>query len=205
MTWSKVYDTLNILEEDRLMWHLILGEKERLMCTLAQASDLIEGENCVDFTCHTKAMQFAVELGEQGKVLTLYHVLKLHQMAFPFGGMLRNTDAMLFGVNGQPPKTQPISYHMVSQELNQWVEDVNDALRWQVEYTDIAGLHIRFEQIHPFPDGNGRIGRMLINYMCAYTGLGLVCLTSRNRAVYFSYIDNSDTLGMARLLKRSTL
>lgn len=36
---------------------------------------------------------------------------------------------------------------------------------------EIIEAHVEFEQYHPFSDGNGRIGRILINYLLLQEGL----------------------------------
>jgi Fic family protein len=41
---------------------------------------------------------------------------------------------------------------------------------------DIIDLHIQFEQIHPFEDGNGRVGRLFMNYLRMKNGLPLLII-----------------------------
>lgn len=46
---------------------------------------------------------------------------------------------------------------------------------------DIAIFHIDFERVHPFIDGNGRIGRVLINWQLNSIGLPSIIVRSENK------------------------
>lgn len=71
--------------------------------------------------------------------------------------------------------------------------------------TDIAGLikqvskqHIQFERIHPFSDGNGRTGRMILNQQLLNAGLlpAIIKNQSKYGQAFRRYDKNSDTLLM---------
>lgn len=49
----------------------------------------------------------------------------------------------------------------------------------------VARFHLEFETIHPFNDGNGRIGRVLINYQLLRFGFPTVIIPYKDRKTYY--------------------
>jgi Fic family protein len=49
-----------------------------------------------------------------------------------------------------------------------------------------------FEHIHPFCDGNGRIGRVLINYMLLSLGYPMIMIRFRDRPTYYHSFQEYD-------------
>lgn len=56
---------------------------------------------------------------------------------------------------------------------------------------DIAAFHAEFENIHPFQDGNGRVGRMLIFRECLHNGIVPVIIKDTDKAVYLRHLNNA--------------
>jgi Fic family protein len=55
-----------------------------------------------------------------------------------------------------------------------------------------ADFHQRFELIHPFKDGNGRVGRLIFNYILMQFGYPPILFLYRNRLSYFSALNQAD-------------
>jgi len=70
----------------------------------------------------------------------------------------------------------------------------------------ISIFHLEFENIHPFCDGNGRIGRMLINYQLMQLGFPSIIIRDKEKQLYYDsfgkYRDTrkNKTNGMNRVL-----
>lgn len=64
-----------------------------------------------------------------------------------------------------------------------------------------AKFHIQFIRIHPFEDGNGRTGRLLLNYNLLRQNTAPVIITTDLEEYYHSYIKNEDVEGMANLFR----
>lgn len=72
-------------------------------------------------------------------------------------------------------------------------------------FTKIAKYHIEFEKIHPFEDGNGRTGRLLLNYEILKNNLPPVVIAKEDRIKYFEFLRNDDSTGLAQWLKQLSL
>lgn len=60
-----------------------------------------------------------------------------------------------------------------------------------------ARFHVRFERVHPFEDGNGRTGRILVNRGLMRAGLAPVVIPVEERAAYMDLLARSDYDGLA--------
>ena len=68
-------------------------------------------------------------------------------------------------------------------------------------FSKIAKYHIEFEKIHPFEDGNGRTGRLLINFELLKNDLPPVIIAKEDRVKYFELLKNNDSTDLAKWLK----
>ena len=68
-------------------------------------------------------------------------------------------------------------------------------------FTKITRYHIKFEKIHPFEDGNGRTGRLLLNYELLKNDIPPVVISKEERVKYFEFLRNNDSTGLAEWLR----
>lgn len=55
----------------------------------------------------------------------------------------------------------------------------------RVEFDNILDFHVKFERIHPFQDGNGRIGRLLMFWQCLQSNIVPFIITEDLRLFYY--------------------
>ena len=93
-----------------------------------------------------------------------------------------------------PGGMTPISWPFIPAEMASWVDHVNALDPSRAVFPEaLAALHCRFERIHPFLDGNGRTGRLILNLILVRHGYPPAIIYKRDRARYLRALQRADT------------
>ena len=130
--------------------------------------------------------------------LTLAEVLRWHAVLFKgtkpgIAGRLRDYEVGIRGSRHHPPT--PLEVRPMLIELLRW------ASRYRGDCHAVeraASLHHRFESIHPFGDGNGRVGRLLMNVELARAGFPPLDVRYDRRRGYYRALERSQLEGDPR-------
>jgi len=81
---------------------------------------------------------------------------------------------------------------LVKKNLQSLIVDYKKNTKKQHPFFRAIDFHVRFEAIHPFSDGNGRVGRMILIWMLQKVGYGMILIKLQNRGRYFRAMDQAD-------------
>ena len=103
-------------------------------------------------------------------------------------GALTDNEKEWFNV-GEYKKKRNFVGNIVTSLPNEVANDMKNLLEWydkipKKNLEDIIEFHVRFERIHPFQDGNGRIGRMIMFRECLYNDIIPFYIEDRNKDFY---------------------
>ena len=65
----------------------------------------------------------------------------------------------------------------------------------------IAEKYFLFEKRHPFEDGNGRTGRILINYELIQNNIVPIVIEKENKKEYLKFLEEADFVGFGEWIK----
>lgn len=91
-------------------------------------------------------------------------------------------------------KVKTTSPFKIEEQIEQLVAIVNSPEENLMR--KIAVVHDMFEQIHPFPDGNGRVGRILMNFILIGHGLPNIAIKGddKNKKIYVDALEDADPI-----------
>src|SRR3989344_2449619 len=133
-----------------------------------------------------KAVDFIRNTNEQ---FSLELIRNLHKVCFEgskdFAGHFRTVDVVIRNSNGDIIHSGvPVSgLKAALDELVRWYTQNKNKFR---PLALAAIVHNQFEDIHPFTDGNGRVGRLLLNYILIKKGYPPINILLKNRSEYYA-------------------
>ena len=147
-----------------------------------------------------------------GPLLSLYEVRTIHhwvlQPVWEAAPHYAATDQEQPGSYRQheirhfPSGMKPVTWPLIPAEMDAWIANVNRLpANPEAPLEQLAATHCRFEQIHPFLDGNGRTGRLLLNLVLVRLGYPPTVIRVQDREQYLRALQNADR-GRPELLVR---
>lgn len=148
-------------------------------------SNLIEG---IDDPTEDRRSQLAWNWFSNQE-LTIDSILKVHKRITwkqlgPDAGRFRRCQVWVGGREGA-------KWDSIPSLMVQWLEMAAlpftnaDSIDFKAGWCKAA--HVRFERIHPFRDGNGRTGRMIMNWQLKNIGITPILLKSSERWAYYDW------------------
>lgn len=136
---------------------------------------------------HDKAFAYVKELIKSKTPLDENIIKNIHEKLMDnilTGGMYRDHAVRILGASHHPPDE-----YALRQEMKFFFADMPlKAKLHPVEFA--AWTHAEFVRIHPFPDGNGRTSRMIMNYQLMYYDFLPVSVEKTERLEYCQTLDD---------------
>ncbi|MBW3014892.1 Fic family protein [Candidatus Woesearchaeota archaeon] len=165
---------------------------------LSEVRELLRGEDKPHDNDEIETLNVAeaIEFIKNSKLkVTVAFIKKLHKICFNrtkrFAGKLRDVNVVIRDSKGMVVhEGAPVDQlKLLLEELCTWYE------KHKRKYPALllaAVMHNQFEKIHPFQDGNGRVGRLLLNYVLIRHDYPPINIRLKDRARYYRCLHEYD-------------
>lgn len=135
---------------------------------------------------HKEAFEFVSELVKDNVQMSERIIKQIHYLVLADKkddrGVYRRVPVRIMGAQNEP--VQP---YLIQPKMEQLMVDFAESTEHIV--TKLARFHIEFEGIHPFIDGNGRTGRLLVNLELMKAGFPPIDIKFTDRILYYNAFD----------------
>lgn len=136
---------------------------------------------------HDRAFSYVKRAVAEGRLLDEEMLKDIHALLMENimdGGVYRNVEVRITGAGFRPPAPQEMFQQMrwFFADMPRQREKLN-AIEWA------AWTHAEFVRIHPFPDGNGRTARMLMNLQLLTEGFQPISIAKEERLAYYEALE----------------
>jgi len=141
-----------------------------------------------------KESEFSIRISDIKQIHTL--LMRYEQQVGSFKG--KPGDFRLEPVEVNKAKFKPVDYIFVRETMEIFILWLNEKLK-DPDYDKVklaAQSHILFETIHPFKDGNGRAGRILLSFIlvgCGYVNVAIKGTQKIDRDKYYDAMETGDS------------
>ena len=140
---------------------------------------------------HKEAMDFLEEYVRQEEDLTEKFIRELHflisnNIEKESAGKYRQKNVTIPGSQHKPPE-----HFKIPELMKAMIDWYPEKKIWLHPVELSVYLHHRFTYVHPFIDGNGRVGRLLMNFVLLRNGYPLAVIKAEDRARYMEALEKA--------------
>lgn len=158
----------------------------------------IEGKTIrehLEATNHQKAIGFIRSIVKKGhQYISENDIKDIHRIILTgiedlWAGIYRQSQVFIRGAATEPPPPNEVPWRM--KKLTEWLGSIQGEHPAKVA----ADFHLRFVEIHPFIDGNGRTARLLMNLVLLGHGYPVAIIKTEERQAYMQAIEGGILTG----------
>ena len=153
-------------------------------CSIGPADESVNVDDIVEAVNHFSCVDFLID--NYNKRLSEKMIMEFHRILksgtsdsrkswFKVGGY-----KLVGNVSGVTEFSEPEDVPHLMKELLSWYTGLSE-----VTFIDILEFHHRFEMIHPFQDGNGRVGRLIMFKECLKHGFTPFIIKDPDKMFYY--------------------
>ena len=152
--------------------------------TIGITDESVNVDDIIETTNHFRCIDLIIDRAEERLteelIKELHYILKSgtsdHRKDWFAVGSYKRLPNEVGGILTTPPE-------VVHREIKKLLTEYN--MKKSKTFEDIIDLHQRFESIHPFQDGNGRVGRLIIFKECLANGFVPFIITDELKMFYY--------------------
>lgn len=137
---------------------------------------------------HRDAFLYVQEIADKDADITESVIKNIHALVLMHRpedkGVYRRIPVRIMGAY-----TEPVQPYMIEPKMQELIAKDNERKASMSVVERVARFHLEFEGIHPFIDGNGRTGRLLLNLELIREGLPPINVKFTDRARYYAAFD----------------
>lgn len=120
-------------------------------------------------------------------ILSVHKMITKSELAENESGVYRDDNVHIRTTSYIPPNNYEVPHFM-----NELINEYNKPLELgETQFERICEFKRNFERIHPFFDGNGRCGRVIMNTLFLKQGYAFITIDASERDLYFDSIENN--------------
>lgn len=152
--------------------------------TLGITDDAVKVDDIIETVNHFRCIDLIIE-GANSKlsesfINQLHYILKTGTTDSQKSWFKVGDYKMLENEVGGSESAKPEN---VAKEIKSLLEEYNS--KTEISLDDILDFHVRFESVHPFQDGNGRVGRLIMLKECLKHNMVPFIITEELKIFYY--------------------
>jgi len=182
---------------------LTLKETERILLEMevsrhVSVREVFEAKNLARVMEYTRSKALESELSRE--MILLLHKMLIGNINDAIAGRFRTTGEYVRVGAHIAPAPEHVE-QMMETILREFTADQNNYF-----VDKIAKFHLDFETVHPFCDGNGRMGRVIINFQLMRLGFPCIIIRDKEKRIYYaSFSEYRDSKNAKKMEKIVTL
>ena len=150
---------------------------------------------------YKEAFQYVEELAKQDKDLSEFDIKSIHNLVLADRpedrGTFRRVNVRIAGA-----LTNPVQPYLIEPKIEELLNNYKKWPKTMHIVECVANFHLQFESIHPFIDGNGRTGRLIMNLQLIKEGLPAINIKFADRRKYYDAFDEYSRTGSSEAMTK---